>query len=453
VSKVVLGPCMRSPWVAQCPTGFSFASLLCPVLLSACSGAGLATADVDPIVKAWTRTTTVVPSDDFVRSVATSPDGGYALGGYTRQLNAQPSSNQPGQAAQWGALVHLVQQGEPQSLVLGPSGGSDYVQSVTFDNDFSLYVAGYTTGALGSPRGGHDAFLARYRPSGELVWVQQWGSDLDDDVYALTVTREAVVIGGYTEGVLEGNTAAGGTDAFLSWVSKDGAVRSAVQFGSSGNDYLQDLTSTPDGTLYLTGYTDGAFDDAAVFGGNDVFVAEYTPDGAHAALWQWGTPQTDYGLGIAAAEDYTVVVGYTYGTLDGQAAAGKEDAFAVAFDAGGSVIWNQQWGGPNNDNARSVALDARGVAWVVGDTQWDSPSHRVPFLRAFDSTGRLVVEETWTSSASDFALDISLGTAVANSNAAFVPFVLAGYTQSTTPSATPERDVWAITGQVSYGQE
>jgi hypothetical protein len=291
--------------------------------------------------------------------------------------------------------------------------------------------------------------LARYSSSGELAWVKQWGSDFDDDVYAVTVSREAVVVAGYTEGVHAGATAAGGTDAFLTWISKEGALGATVQFGSPGNDYLQDLTSTADGSLHLTGYTDGAFENAEVFGGNDVFVAKYTADGTRAALWQWGTPQTDYGLGIAAAEGYTVVVGYTYGTLDSQTAAGKEDAFAVAFDAGGAVIWNQQWGGPNNDNARSVALDGRGVAWVVGDTQRDSSSHRVPFLRAFDPSGRLLVEETWTTPASDFALDLAL----ANSNAASFPFVLAGYTQNTTSAATPERDAWTITGQLAYGHE
>lgn len=445
---------MRSPQSARCPTTLNLAGWLGPVLLSACSSAGPTPPEVDPIVKASTLTTTVVGSDDFVRSVATSPSGGYALGGYTRQTDtlsspSQSSTSQPQQPTQWGALVHLVQQGEPRALLIGASGGSDYVQSVSFDSDSTLYVAGYTTGALGSSlRGGHDAFLAKYSASGQLAWVTQWGSDLDDDVYAVTVTPAAVVVAGYTEGALTNAAATGSTDAFLTWISKDGALSSTVQFGSSGNDYLQDLTSTADGSVHLTGYTDGAFDDAAAFGGNDVFVARYTADGTRAALWQWGTPHTDYGLGIAAADGYTVVVGYTYGTLDSQAAAGKEDAFAVAFDADGSVIWSQQWGGPNNDNARSVTLDAKGVAWVVGDTQRDSPSHRVPFLRAFDSSGRLLLEETWTTPASYFALDV----AVAISDAATVPFVLAGYTQNTADSVTPDRDAWTITGQLSYGE-
>lgn len=44
------------------------------------------------------------------------------------------------------------------------------------------------------------------------------------------------------------------------------------------------------------------------------------------------------GFGIAAVQGYRVVVGYTYGTLDSQAAVGKENAFAVAFDAQGAVI-------------------------------------------------------------------------------------------------------------------
>lgn len=444
---------MRLPRLASRSTAFAFAGWLVFVSLGsvsiiACSGVDTTAGVGDPRVKASRRTTTAAPSDDFARSVAVGPGERFAVGGYTRQVTPQTSTDESIQPTRWGALLNLVTGGEPQSLTLGPSDGSDYVQAVTFDDDSTLYVAGYTTGTLGSPlHGGHDAFLARYRPTGELAWVEQWGSDFDDDVYALSVTPEAVVVAGYTEGALEGTVSAGGTDVFLTWRSKDGALGSSVQFGSPGNDYLQDLTSTADGTLYLTGYTDDAFDDTTTFGGNDVFVAQYTAAGVRAALWQWGTPQTDYGLGIAAAQDYAVVVGYTYGALDDQSAAGKEDAFAVAFDAGGSVIWNQQWGGPNNDNARSVAIDGRGVAWVVGDTQRDSPSHRVPFLRAFDASGRLLVEETCSTQTSDFALDI----AVPKSDATPFPFILAGYTQDTT-SGSPLRDTWTITGQLSYGE-
>jgi hypothetical protein len=92
---------------------------------------------------------------------------------------------------------------------------------------------------------------------------------------------------------------------------------------------------------------------------------------------------------------------------------------------------------------------------VVGDTQQDSPSHRAPFLHAFDTSGRLLVEETWSTPLSDFALDIALDialdSALANSSAASFPFILAGYTQNAPGSAPPQRDAWTITGQLAYG--
>lgn len=412
------------------------------VLAGAC--ASPAARESLPVIDSIHRATLASASDDFVRSVAVARDGRYVLGGYTRSPTVDasvPSATTP----QWGALLYTMSGPDQQQLAL-TSGGSDYVQSVTFDDHDGLFAAGYTTGGFVKPAGGHDAFLAKFDASGVAQWIQQWGSAADDDVYGVALTQAGVLVAGYTEGELSDSSSQGGTDAFVSLISREGAHLSTVQFGSPGNDYVQDVASATDGGWLVVGYTDGVFEGVEGVGGNDVFVARYASDGTRTSLLQWGTPQTDYGLGVANDSDHSVVVGYTYGTLDGHTAAGKEDAFAVAFNTQGAVIWQHQWGGKNNDNARSVALDARGVAWVVGDSQTTSTSHRSTFLRAFDQLGNLVAQQTWPAEPSTFAMDIAIDTSADT----FMPLVLAGYTQNTTASGAPLRDAWALTSHIEY---
>lgn len=96
---------------------------------------------------------------------------------------------------------------------------------------------------------------------------------------------------------------------------------------------------------------------------------------------QWSMPQTssgfDYGSGVAATKDgsgdvlgcgYTdgsdyPVMNATQGTLSAQ-----EDAVVYRLDANGNRLWSTYFGGTDIDNAKGIATDVAGNAYVVGHT-------------------------------------------------------------------------------------
>lgn len=87
----------------------------------------------------------------------------------------------------------------------------------------ALYVAGLTYGSLGADnQGGRDAFLAKLDAEGEVLWVRQWGTERDDEArdLALTPTGDIIVVGS-TEGDLAA-TNAGGQDVFLARFTPEG---------------------------------------------------------------------------------------------------------------------------------------------------------------------------------------------------------------------------------------
>ncbi|CAD5273436.1 MULTISPECIES: IPT/TIG domain-containing protein [unclassified Imperialibacter] len=107
-------------------------------------------------------------------------------------------------------------------------GGYNYdnARSVDLDNNGNIYVTGYfSTSAfddfgLTTEMNSRDAFVAKYNPSGEILWAQKAGGPGDDYGQALAVGANGIVhiTGSFTESVTFGSTALtsfGGSDIFL----------------------------------------------------------------------------------------------------------------------------------------------------------------------------------------------------------------------------------------------
>jgi hypothetical protein len=106
----------------------------------------------------------------------------------------------------------------------------------------------------------------------------------------------------------------------------------------------------------------------ASVGAQDAFVLAYDPSGT--VLWtrQFGTTADDGASGITVdAQGNSYVAGNSAGTLAGQTSAGGMDAFVKAFDPAGNDRWTRQFGGSDFDFAIDVAV-AGGNAYVAGLT-------------------------------------------------------------------------------------
>jgi hypothetical protein len=114
-----------------------------------------------------------------------------------------------------------------------------------------------------------------------------------------------------------------------------------------------------------------------------------------ASAWtrQFGTRQADEVQAVALdGSGNAYVVGWTFGTLPGQASAGTLDAFVRKVDPGGNELWTRQFGSWDSDFARSVAVGPYGDVYVVGETDGTLPGQhsaggRDAFIRRYDPDG------------------------------------------------------------------
>jgi hypothetical protein len=95
--------------------------------------------------------------------------------------------------------------------------GVDDAEAIGFDATGNPFVAGRAGGALrgGSAGGGSDAFLAATGPTGDILWVHQFGGPAEDYALALAIGNGGFYLAGGTTGALPGQKNIGHRDAFV----------------------------------------------------------------------------------------------------------------------------------------------------------------------------------------------------------------------------------------------
>lgn len=132
--------------------------------------------------------------------------------------------------------------------------------------------------------------------------------------------------------------------------------------------------------LYATGWFDGTNDFGGVVltnrsgGGQDVFVAKYSSQGA----LQWArraggsTAESDAGRGVGVdASGNVYVTGGFYGSADfggfNLTASQNRDFFLAKYDSAGTALWvRQSAGGGHSANGTGIAVDSAGNSYAVG---------------------------------------------------------------------------------------
>ena len=251
---------------------------------------------------------------------------------------------------------------------LGTS-AADISHGVATDIMGNVFIGGSTEGALnGSNAGQTDIFLAKYDPSGTLVWTRQRGTERYDSIFGVaTDDLGNVFVGGYTEGDL-GGANAGEADAFVAKYGPSGTLAWMRQLGTPGYDQSSGIATDVAGNVYISGITQG------VSGGPndsdaDAFVTKYTPEGTLEWSRQLGTASNDESLGVATDGWGNVFIsGYSGGSLDGQN-AGDYDVHVAKYDSTGELAWIRQLGTGDRDVSHRVATDAAGNVVIAGVTR------------------------------------------------------------------------------------
>ena len=266
--------------------------------------------------------------------------------------------------------------------------GQDYGTGIAVDSEGNTFVCGYFRGqarfeeyALAG-KGEADIFLAKYDRVGKLVWVRQVGGSADDFARGVAIDAEGncYLTGSFQSPTVDfgGETAKRNSDSeiFVAKFDPTGKVLWVRQAGGSGGGSGNGITVGADGYVYVCGYFSGdtTFGDLTLknAGFNDIFVARYDTSGELDWVRQIGGPGDDAASAIAVdAQGNSYITG---GFEDGirfsrtitLGSAGLVDCFVAKLDNTGRTVWAQRAGGPNSDIGYAIALDPQGNVLVSG---------------------------------------------------------------------------------------
>ena len=295
-------------------------------------------------------------SDDFAGGITTDNAGNvYLAVGATGAIN-----NGDYAGGMDVALLKYNPDGDLQWTTQFGTSATERPYGIALDSSGNVIVAGYTNGNLDgnhSDNSGDDIFVAQFNSDGQQQWVLQFGDAQEADRgYALTVaSNDSIYVGGYTKGALNG-TNAGDKDIILAQITSEGALAWVEQFGGFGEDKGLDLAIAPDGTLYLAGVTGSELE--TTIGDLDAFLAAYAPDGQQLWVRQFGSVGWDEATAVTTSADGTVyVTGFAAGDFAEHRLAGDKDIFVAAFSPDGTMFWSDEIGTNLNDKGADILLD------------------------------------------------------------------------------------------------
>ncbi len=157
---------------------------------------------------------------------------------------------------------------------------TDVGDTVLVDGSGNAYLVGLVSAALPgqTSAGAQDGFVRKYDSAGSVLWTQQFGTSSGDFVQAASMDGSGnVYVAGMTGGTFAGQTSPGENDAFVRKYDGTGAAQWTRQFGSSGDDQATGVSIEGSGNVVVAGWTNGTLPGQTNAGDDDVFVTRLIP--------------------------------------------------------------------------------------------------------------------------------------------------------------------------------
>jgi hypothetical protein len=288
--------------------------------------------------------------------------------------------------------------------VAADAAGNAYVVGTTYSNQATFPETVGPDLTFNGTGGDSDAFVAKINAAGTALvycgYIGGTGGEFGTGI-AVDAGGNAYITGStYSSAtsfpVLVGPDLThnfGGADAFVAKINAAGTLLMyAGYIGGDDRDDAFAIAIDGTGSAYITGYTqstEATFPvtvgpDASFNGGfNDAFVAKVNPSGllAYAGYIGGDFGDTGYAIDVDAAGNAYVAgsTGSPENTFPVTVGpdltiSGSPDAFVAKVAANGtSLVYAGYVGGLLNDDARGIAVDAAGNAYITGITQSPPP--------------------------------------------------------------------------------
>ncbi len=338
----------------------------------------------------------------------------------------------------------------------------DTLRRIAVDNSGNIIITGLFGGTVDfidgigeevrTAEGLCDAFICKFTPDGDLIWVRTYGGPGDDRGHAVAIdSGDNIYVAGlfmhtvdFDPGTgFETRTSAGVFDPYVCKYSTDGQFQWVQAWGSSGDDRARGVGVDEDWNVYVTGHIRQTVDldpgpgvmNYTSAGQTDNYISKFdtTGDFIWAKAWGGSSQEASNSIQVDIPGQCLYVTGQFSEWVDFDPGDGEEilvsnggyDCFVSRFNLDGEFGWARGWGGPaeattfGSDMTWCAAVDGVGdisvCGWYKEIVDFDpgpgtdmrtSVGSDDCFIVKFDPAGNYLWANTWGGPSSDKAMRI-----------------------------------------------
>lgn len=304
---------------------------------------------------------------DFLWAMDQTDDGGYILGGRSASGGGvgDKSESKIGNDDYWVVKLNAAGVVEWENTIGGL--GYDLLFTVSQTADGGYIIGGTSDSNIGGDKtearvGNNDIWVLKLNSNGVIVWQNDIGGLMNDNIYSIEETHDGgYIIGGYSESGISGDKTEANIGLADYWVIKldsAGGVLWDNTIGGTLSDQLYALQETEDGGFIVGGVSPsgiGGDKTEASKGNSDYWLMKLSNTGS--IIWQktYGGSSNDllYSNSISQTTDGGYIVGgYSQSGISGdktEANNGSWDSWFLKLDGNGNIEWQNTIGGTGSD--------------------------------------------------------------------------------------------------------
>ncbi|MGB0769587.1 MAG: hypothetical protein ACPGPB_02420 [Flavobacteriaceae bacterium] len=320
--------------------------------------------------------------NESAQSVVNTPDGGYAVLGYTQSMDGDISNKTDTSFDYW--LLKFDASGQQQWQKVYGGSDDDRGEDLITTNDGGYAILGSSKsndGDVSNNSGSNDFWVAKLDASGTIIWEKSFGYVGADSAFSIIQTQDN---GFLLSGVLDVSASDGagnnrmnmerhaGGDYWVIKIDAMGELQWSRYFGGTFTDTAYDSVQTQDGNFLIMGSSDS--DDVDINnnkGTYDFWVVKLNNTGT--LLWEksFGGTEIDEARAITTTADgnFFIAGDSRSNDIDLTTNNGAADVWIIKINSNGDLLWEKTFGGSSFDGVKAIHKTQNNEFLVAGNSR------------------------------------------------------------------------------------
>jgi hypothetical protein len=317
-------------------------------------------------------------SYELLTSFQTTSDGGYILVGYTNSTDGDVKSGKKGDWDCWAIKTDSVGNIVWEKTYGGTK--TDIFFDVQQISNGRYVFGGSTKSSDGDVISGknrwEDFWVVCTDSIGNILWEKTYGGTSNERINSIQTTSDGGYILGGNSYSVDGDVQSGnkgGEDCWVVKIDSLGVILWEKSYGGSGGENISKIRKTSDSGYIFGGYTTSINGDikSGNKGSGDVWVVKINSTGN--ILWEktYGGSKGDDLEDIQVTPEGGYIFGGQSFSSNGDVISGNKgssDCWMVYIDSIGKIVWENTYGGSDQESIKSVQLTSNGLFVMGGYT-------------------------------------------------------------------------------------